>query len=484
MKTRNAKATAVVAAALLGLLGGSARAEQAGAPSKGEAALVVEGVVREVFQSPRRDRIDYLVQIEVRRSEAGQTPREPVRIAMPAPGDMVYVHATEPQTAAQNLAAERAPATSGRRIIPAERAQLRAYLVPRARGGWEGIAADWFDVTSETPIAASSTDPAPAATAPAPATTGIPGAATKSILPSLGLSGEAIDAQGRLVIRVASVDRGGPAQRAGLEPGDVIVAANDTALKSLEQLDQLARQGGALNLIVLDVNTGKGARVNVELPRAADAPGEPTVASAPATAPPAASRRSLGLTATPVTVGARTAMKVVSVDVGGAAEKAGIERGDVIVAANDTPVTGAEQLGAALAKSGAVLRLTIRDPRTNRDVPVEVNLGGPSSADPAPIAADARIRPPGGRRLGAVTEQVFASNEVAVKVSEVEPNGAAARAGLETGDVITEANGKPVNHPQTLNEIVGQSGPVLKLVLIDTRTGQKKSVDVELGENR
>ncbi len=135
MKTREAKSVVVVAAAaLLGLAGGPARAEQRGSLSKDDAVLVVDGVVREVFRSQRRDRVDYLVQIEVKRSEVGRTPREPVRVLVPAPGDQVYIHASDPQAAAQNLAGGREPAAGGRRVVPSERSQVKAYLVPGAPG--------------------------------------------------------------------------------------------------------------------------------------------------------------------------------------------------------------------------------------------------------------------------------------------------------------------------------------------------------------
>jgi S1-C subfamily serine protease len=495
MRVREAKSVFVMAASLLGLAGGPARAEQRGAVPKDEATLVVDGVVREVFRSPRRDRVDYLVQIEVKRSEAGRTPREPARVLMPAPGDAVYVHASDSQAAApgQFLAGDREqPAAGGRRVVPAERSQVRAYLVPRARGGWEGTSPDWFEVTSNTPVAEGPTDPPPAANEPAPGARPGPSGpadapASKSALTALGLSAEGMNAQGRFVIRVTSVERGGPAQRAGLEPGDFIIQANDAALTSLDQLDQMARRGGTLNLIVLDVNTGRGARVAVDLgaareqPPVASAPANPAPAPAPS---PAGSRRSLGISAEPVAVGQRTAMRVARVEAGSPAEKAGIERGDVIVAANGAPVTGVEQLGAAISKSGPTLRLTIRDTRTGRDVPVDVNIGGPPSTDPNPIPDDPRIRPGAGRRLGAVTELFLYDIEAAVKVTEVEPNSPAARAGLEPGDIIIQANGKPVLHPQTLNEIVGQSGPTLKLLVVDPRNNQKTNVDVNLGDGR
>ena len=55
-------------------------------------------------------------------------------------------------------------------------------------------------------------------------------------------------------------------------------------------------------------------------------------------------RRSLGVSAEPITIGQRTGMKVVGVQPDSPAQKAGIEPGDVIVAANGVPVTGAEAM--------------------------------------------------------------------------------------------------------------------------------------------
>ena len=128
-------------------------------------------------------------------------------------------------------------------------------------------------------------------------------------------------------------------------------------------------------------------------------------------------------------VNKRTGMKVIRVEPGSPAQKAGIEIGDVIVAANGVPVTGVEVLSAVLNKSGSSLTVTVRDTRTGRDVPVEVKVGGPDAANPAPIPTDTPIQADSGRKLGAVTELVFYDVDPAVKVTEVEPNSPAARAG-------------------------------------------------------
>jgi S1-C subfamily serine protease len=294
---------------------------------------------------------------------------------------------------------------------------------------------------------------------------------------------------------VTSVEPGGPAQRSGIEPGDIIVGVDDKSLEGLDQLDQLSRNGRRLNLVIRDVNTGKAVRVPVD-PTGLDQPGAanelPPLVNRPATpgagapdlqrnptTPPAG--RSLGISAEPAQIGQRTGMKVVGVEPDSLAQKAGIEVGDVIVAANGVPVTGAEALSAVLHKSGATLALTIRDTRTGRDVPVEVKLGVPDAGSLAPVPADPQIPTGTGRKLGAVTEMVFYDINPAAKVTEVEPGGPAARAGIKPGDVIIEADGTVVLHPKTLDEIVRKSGPVLKLVVVDPRTRNKTPVDVNFG---
>ena len=45
-------------------------AQDRAAATREDAVLAVDGVVREVFQSERQDRVDYIVQIEVKRSES------------------------------------------------------------------------------------------------------------------------------------------------------------------------------------------------------------------------------------------------------------------------------------------------------------------------------------------------------------------------------------------------------------------------------
>ncbi len=440
------------------------------ANDRDQAAVVVEGVVREVFQSARRNQVDYLVQIEATGVSLGPGPRSP-RALIPAPGDTVYVHVA-------------APAGGAASLVPAERSRIRAYLAARDSGGWQGAGGSWFDRANDTQVAAGPKDPPPAAEStpvPVPAPVPAPAPASRSALDLLGLHAEELRVNNRYVLRVTDTVRSGPAERAGLQPGDVVVAANGTPLTDMAQFTGIVAKGGEVQLAVIDVNTGKGAQVTVTLPEAEIARA-PRSAPAPNAAPapaPASGRRSLGISAEAVTVGQRTAMRVVDVDPDSPAGKAGLEKGDVIVEANGAAVTGVEQLAAALRKSGPKLELVVRDTRTGRDTPVTVDLGGPDApANPVPLPTPV---PRARNDLGVVTELAFFDAEAAVKVTEVSPNSPAAAAGIEVGDVIVEANGKPVLHPNELTEAVRASGAKLKLMVVDPRLRQKTPVEVNLG---
>lgn len=506
MKTAIYRGAAVlVMAVLCNVVSRQASGQERGASTRDDAILVVDGAVREVFQSARRDRTDYVVQIDVKRAEAVRSARTPVRVLVPAPGDFVYVHASrragDPATLGQ-VGGGRSPADA-RRAVPAERSLVRAYLVPQANGGWQGAGTDWFEVSSNQPADTGASDlPPPAGPSEPPVPGRRPGTVPadprggRSALLALGLTGETVNARGHTVFRVTNVDAGGPAQHAGIEQGDVIVGVDDKSLEGIEQLDALSRKGGTLNLVILDVNTGKAVRVPVELTASdADKPagGQPPVTNSPNNPPGADTRpvpttptagRSLGISAEPTQIGTRTGMKVTGVRPEGPAAAAGIEPGDVIVAANGVPITGADTLSAMLRKSSSSITLTVRDTRSGRDVPVPVKLGSPAAAEPVPIPADPQIPTAGGRRLGAVTEMVFYDIDPAAKVTEVEPGSPAAAAGIVPGMVIVEANGTPVLHPKELEEAVRKSGPRLTLTVVDPRTRSKSTVEVRLPADR
>jgi S1-C subfamily serine protease len=435
--------------------------------TKDSAALTVDGVVREVFRSPRQGQTDVLVQIDVTRSEGRRAIPGTARSTFPGPGDTVYVHVVQPQAKAGLFGADGNTAT-----LPSERAQVRAYLTPRATGGWDAVAGSWFELTSDRPAAAAASDPPPS---PAGATTEVAASAG----PSLGMTTEPLKVKDKLVLRVTSVERGGPAAAAGLEVGDVIIGAKGEPLTGPGQLADLARTTETIPLVTVDVRTGRASQIEFRPGKRAAEIAEPTATTTETKKVPTPSR-SLGVSAEKVTLGQRSALKVIRVEPDSPAAKAGVEQGDVLVAADGAPLTGPEQLGTALRKSGPTLTLTVRDVRTGRDVPVRVELGGAPAVNPLPDLAPAGPAEKVG--LGAVTELAFYDVELAVKVTEVTPGSPAARAGLEPGILILKANGNPVLHPNDLNEAVRTSTGKVKLSTVDPRSGRKAEVEISLAQ--
>jgi serine protease Do len=69
-----------------------------------------------------------------------------------------------------------------------------------------------------------------------------------------------------------------------------------------------------------------------------------------------------------------------------------------------------------------------------------------------------------------------------VIVSAVQPGSAAARAGVERGDVITALNGQEVNEPNVLRNLVAAATPGTEVTLTVVRGGQERQVQAALGE--
>jgi serine protease Do len=162
---------------------------------------------------------------------------------------------------------------------------------------------------------------------------------------------------------VSSVEDNSPAARAGIKPGDVILAWNGTAID----------ESAALPGLVADTPPGQHARVKVWRNGAEQTLGvtvgrmqEEKVASAGATNPQANSGK-LGLTVQESDQG------LVVADASGPAAQAGVQEGDVILAVNNHPVKTAEQLRRQVESAGKHVALLVQ--REDQRVFVPVDLG-------------------------------------------------------------------------------------------------------------
>jgi serine protease Do len=188
------------------------------------------------------------------------------------------------------------------------------------------------------------------------------GVAVQSLDQTLAQSFSLDSPRGALVSRV---EPGMPAARAGLEPGDVILAVDGEPVADSAVLSRLIasrKPGERVKLELL--RKGETRRIELSL---ADAEGA-TVAALDAA--PAANDGRLGVvvSAAPAGGGAGVVVEAVS----GAAARAGIRAGDLILAVGATLVASPAELASLVASAPARVALLVQRDEAARYVPVEL----------------------------------------------------------------------------------------------------------------
>ncbi len=196
---------------------------------------------------------------------------------------------------------------------------------------------------------------------------------TKELADSFGLP----KPQGALV---ANVEKGGPADKAGLESSDIILKFDNKDVKTSTDLPRLV---GAVK---------PGSKVNVQIWRKgatkemAVVTGELPVDKGPNAPPPFKRGKTeniskLGLTLSELTADQRKELKisagVLVEEVKGAAARAGLQPGDVILAINNSEVKSIEQFNQALGKLEARknLALLVRRGESTQYITIKVEGG-------------------------------------------------------------------------------------------------------------
>ena len=170
---------------------------------------------------------------------------------------------------------------------------------------------------------------------------------------------------------VGSVERDGPADKAGIEPGDVVVKFEGTPINRSGELPPLVSEvapGSKAVVSVLRQGKTRDITVTVGEMKTAQAKGREINED----------HAKLGLAVRPLTDKERKETKVVSGLVveevnDGPAEKAGIQTGDVILSVNGELIATAEQLRKKVA--GAGKRLAVLVLRENSRLFIPINLG-------------------------------------------------------------------------------------------------------------
>lgn len=143
---------------------------------------------------------------------------------------------------------------------------------------------------------------------------------------------------------------------------------------------------------------------------------------------------------------------------GSAAEKAGIEPGDVIVSVNAEPVTGADALRGTIGGFRAGDAVAVEFLRDGERRDVELVLGGGESAALTTEAPE-RVQ------TALVPGAVFAAGEDGVAVAAVAPNSPSARAGLRIGDRLIAIDRRPVADLAGLRALAEDGAPAASLTI-------------------
>jgi serine protease Do len=157
------------------------------------------------------------------------------------------------------------------------------------------------------------------------------------------------------------------------------------------------------------------------------------------------------------------------------AERAGLKPGDVVTKVDERSVLDSRALQLIIGEMspGRNVRLTVV--RDGNERPYPVILGeqpGQASGTAGAASGTAADRVLDGVSLAALTPEFsrqygITDNTKGVAVRRVDPNSAAAKAGLEAGDVILEANRQPVSSVEQLNRYINEGTTETALLFVN-----------------
>jgi serine protease Do len=171
---------------------------------------------------------------------------------------------------------------------------------------------------------------------------------------------------------VSNVEKDSPADKAGLKPGDVIHGANGQPVVASGDLPAIVAQFAPGDSIQLDVwRQGRDVKLTARLAASSE-----NVAQAPQSGSDAASGGKLGLALRPLQESEKRQAGIgdglLIENVSGAAERAGVQPGDVLLAVNGTPAKNLEQVRSAVAKADKSVALLIQRGEDKIFVPVRI----------------------------------------------------------------------------------------------------------------
>jgi serine protease Do len=168
---------------------------------------------------------------------------------------------------------------------------------------------------------------------------------------------------------------------------------------------------------------------------------------------------------------------------GGPADRAGIQRGDVIIAYRDKKIPDSSSLRNEIATSPIDEEVTLTLLRKGKQELLTVKIGNAEAftSTSAIFLRDrlgAEVRP---LTVKEVTKYHLNSRK-GIAIVWLDPKGLLREVGFEVGDMILEINGRSIKGPETFMNLVGtlQSSQQITLLGLDHRSGRTGYVQVKV----
>jgi len=181
--------------------------------------------------------------------------------------------------------------------------------------------------------------------------------------------------------------------------------------------------------------------------------------------------------------GVQEGAEVTSVEAGSPADKAGIQVEDVIVEIDGKKVSGEldlRQIVEAIPPGKRVKAVIVRD---KKRLTLDVTIG---EREQTVALAPGEAKPGLGFNVVDLTPTLAEKYNLSAKlkgvvVTEVDPGSGAERAGLQPGDLITKANGKPVASLSDFKAAVKgiKSGDTLRLIVVSEKRTRIVEVPID-----